>query len=325
MTIFQVPARCLRAANQYSCIKSRIVSSPKLNVSCRFFHQSPKHRGPLLDACCTQSFEIINAIHGSTGLSWVYVLPITAILIRSTIVLPLSFWSRVNERRLMEIRPLIIAWVPRIQRKVMKENSHLGPVACEKLAKLEHRQKQSRIFKDFGITRWAAFAPLLQLPVFLLAIETIRRMSGIQSGLLGWIASKIEGVETASNIPIQTSLSSEGALWFQDLLVPDPQLILPVVLSSLLFSNVTIHFRNTGVRPSKTSVMWNRVMKLLAIAIIPVTLQMPAGILVYWTSSAAFGLLSNFAMDFFVPIKPSPTACKPMIKSYLRMPGRKQT
>ena len=286
----------------------------------RLFHASQRRRSSVLDGCCTHAFGLIDSIHSSTGLSWVYVLPLTAFLLRITLVTPLNVWARINMQRLIEMRPLAFAWIPVIRKRVLKENVQLGPVACQKLANLAIHEKHAQLRKTFGVYRSAAFAPLLHLPIFLLAIETIRRMGGAQSGLLGLIAEKLFGEEQTSAVPVQASLASEGALWFPDLLVPDPHLILPLVLSGVLFANVSYQGRsigNVGLQQTKRALIVRRALKVLCLAIFPAMLNVPAAILVYWISSAVSAVTTNLAISVLMPLRPSPTPCKPGTKSYL--------
>lgn len=300
---------------------SRNCSTPGLSPSRRFFHSSQKFQSSFVDDCCSQAFEIINTVHSSTGLSWVYALPVTAFLLRTTLFTPWTIWARINTQRLAEMRPLALAWVPVIRKRILKENVQLGPVACQKLADMALREKQAELRKKFGIYRSAAFAPLLQLPIFLLAIETIRRMSGVESGLLGWAAQVFTGQEEVSNSLAQPSLASEGALWFPNLLVPDPHLILPLALSALLFANVSYQetiTKRMGIRESRRGLIINRTLKILSLAIFPATLNLPAAIHIYWISSAVSATVTNGALEVLMPVRSSPNPCEPGIKSYLR-------
>lgn len=288
----------------------------------RFFHPSGKLHSSLLNTCCIQTYDVLAGLHASTGLPWLLTLPLTALIVRSTFVLPLAIWSRINLQRTASIRPLLLAWQPIIMNRVVKENVRLGPDTCRKLAELNMKEKRTELFQTFGVTRWSAFAPLLQLPVFLLVVETIRRMCGQKSGLLGFIAEKIgaNSGHTAS-IPVEGSMAAEGGLWFPDLLVPDPMLILPATLSALLYANASEFSsisERTGITPSKGQVRWSRALKVLALAMFPFTLNIPSGLLIYWVSSALFGTATNLLLRAAMPLPTSPAPCTPLIKPYMK-------
>ena len=42
------------------------------------------------------------------------------------------------------------------------------------------------------------------------------------------------------SVPLEDSLSTGGALWFSDLLAPDPFFILPTILSSAMFASIEV-------------------------------------------------------------------------------------
>ena len=216
----------------------------------------------------------------------------------------------------------MLGWQSVIQNRVLKENSYLGPEACTELVKIAIKEKWLELSKTFRISRLSAFSSLMQLPVFLLLIETIRRMCGGGSGLLSWVAEKISAVgKQTVSVPIETSMALEGGLWFPDLLSPDPMLILPAVLSSVLFLNVSEYGRLAETASSELSrrqVIFNRALKLVALVLFPLTLKLPAGMLIYWISSALSATLMNLLLRFAMPLQKSLAPCKPLVKPYMK-------
>lgn len=285
----------------------------------RYFHASPRLRASVIETCCSQSFELMDTLHGSTGLSWVFVLPITALAIRSTFVAPLSIWARMNLKRLSEIQPLLLSWMPKIQKDVYRNNPGIGKATYLRIVKQEHNKKTIEIRRRLGISVWSAYAPLLQLPIFLVFIESIRQMCSMSSGLLRLLSSWISGGEYQKTINVQASLADEGALWFPDLLLPDPYYILPVVLSGLLYANIAYNQRRQEIlRPSQIHqrVVLTTVMKGLSIGMLLVTPQLPAAMLVYWVSSSALALLTTYTLEHIIPIAPMMVPCKPLVRTY---------
>lgn len=55
----------------------------------------------------------------------------------------------------------------------------------------EMEKKRKELYKTFGLKRWPQFVGLIQLPVWLLVIETIRKMCGAKEGLLGLIENAV--------------------------------------------------------------------------------------------------------------------------------------
>ena len=175
-----------------------------------------------------------------------------------------------------------------------------------------------------GVQYWRSLLSWVQLPVFLVVIESIRKMCGTQSGLLGLLmkspgedASRVEilaGMGSGSSLEVRHSLSTEGALWFPDLLLPDPGLILPFILSGCLFANIMVHDRMAaaaGMGPGKWQLRLQRSVKMVALAIGPATLGVPSAMLVYWISSSLCVLGQNVFLERYLPGKPVVEPCKP--------------
>ncbi|KAM3072561.1 hypothetical protein ACMFMG_009354 [Clarireedia jacksonii] len=264
---------------------------------------------------------ILEGLHSVTGLPWAYTLPLAALAIRTTFVLPLSIYARRATQKQMELRPLLLAWRPIYMREALKELGNAGEKVVVRHMAAKMQRKQKEIYAKFNCGQWKHFLGFVQLPVWLVAVETIRSMCGVHEGLLGWIASLFTfsaingvGVEAAAessqnmgSLLFEPSFATGGALWFPNLLVPDPMLLLPFMLSGSILLNLS----GTG---SQSQIAWRRrlanSMKVVALAIIPLTLQMPSAMLVYWTSSSLLAYGQSKLLDVVMPIKPPVVPCK---------------
>ncbi|KAL9027428.1 MAG: hypothetical protein Q9196_004047 [Gyalolechia fulgens] len=113
-----------------------------------------------------------------------------------------------------------------------------------------------------------------------------------------------EDIVEAPAVPIEPSLATEGALWFPDLLVPDPHLILPFILSATMFANISYQERTakkTGLTPGAFQRRLGNAFKIVVLAVGPLTLAVPSAIHVYWISSSAFALASNIVLNWYSP------------------------
>ena len=189
---------------------------------------------------------------------------------------------------------------------------------------MQLRKKGRELRIAMGVQYWKSLLSWVQLPVFLVVIESIRKMCGTQSGLLGLLmkspgedASRVEilaGTDTGSSLEVRHSLSTEGALWFPDLLLPDPGLILPFMLSGCLFANIMVHDRKeaaAGMTAGKWQLRLRRSVQMVALAIGPATLGVPSAILVYWIGSSLCALGQNVFLERYFPGKPVVEPCKP--------------
>ncbi|PQE26704.1 hypothetical protein CJF31_00003385 [Rutstroemia sp. NJR-2017a BVV2] len=291
----------------------------QLPPSYRSFHATP--RSQFLESTLTSTHAVLESLHSITGLPWAYTIPLAALAIRTALFLPLGIYARRATQKQMELRPLVLAWQHVYMKEAVREVGSLGPVATTKLAAAKLLKKQHEIYARFRCGSWKHYLGFVQLPVWLVVVETIRSMCGARDGLLRWIASlftasaaKGVGVEAAAessqtmgSLLFDPSFATEGALWFPNLLVPDPMLALPFILSGSILLNLS------GV-PSRSQSKWSRrltnSLKVLALAIVPLTLQMPSAMLVYWTSSSLLAYGQAKLLDVMMPVKKPVEPCK---------------
>ena len=286
----------------------------------RAFHASSPRL--FLDECVNATHTVITGIHSFTGLPWAATLPLVAVLVRLTITGPIAVYGHTISKRRREIFPLLYAWRATITRNVMRTHKAEGPVACERIIERQARETGAGIRKRMGVQYWKSSLTWIQLPTFLLFIETIRNMCNADSGLLGLFMSAPRKDVTSGgdadqphvNPYFEPTLATEGALWFPDLLVPDPMLILPFTLSATLFASILFHergIRATGVPLGVWQIRLQRTVKILALVIGPATLGMPSGIMIYWISSSLCVLAQNVFLEWYIPSTLAIQPCKP--------------
>ncbi|KAH8821284.1 60Kd inner membrane protein-domain-containing protein [Xylogone sp. PMI_703] len=316
MAAFLRPARSMRPSIVTS---SRNVSNVFLQLppTYRAFHASP--RPQFLDSAMTVTHTLLEGLHSATGLPWAATIPLAALTIRTVLVLPISIYSRRSNQKQAQLSPLIAAWQHNLQKETMQKVGHLGPQVAQREMLKKLRAKRKEIFARWDCPQWRSYLPIVQLPVWLVAIETIRKMCGANTGLLGMIAErfssnageKIPDILGGGSFGMEESFSTEGVLWFQNLLLPDPQLILPFALSGVILLNLS----GTGGNQSRWRRRLTNSFRILALAIGPLTLQLPSGMLLYWISSTSFAYIQAKVLDKVMPVKSPVVPCKP--KRYL--------
>ena len=289
--------------------------------SCRrAFHASPRRL--IVEECLSTTHTVITGLHSITGLSWAYTLPLTALLIRLTIIAPMATYGKIIWNRRLELNPLLHAWRAAFARATHKAHRAKGHAACEKIIQSELRKKGRKIRGKMGLQYWKSSLTYVQLPVFIVAIDTIRAMCGVEQGLLG-LFSKLSSeddtgatqgaAEKAVNSFFEPSLATEGALWFPDLLVADPALVLPFALSASLLTTVIAQERRLqreGIPLGKKQILVGRILKILALIIGPAMLHLPSGMLIYWISSTWLAFGQNWVLDRYLPSKPLIKPCE---------------
>lgn len=310
-------SRGLSKINILSSRTTRSISHPNFQKSSRrAFHATLQPR--FLDTCLGQTYNLLNGLHTITGLPWALTLPLAGLGIRILLVGPLSIMSKNAMRRRRQMLPLLHAWASHLKEDIVTKHAELGPRACHRALLIAIKRKSKEIDKRFGAQKWKGFIPLAQLPIFLLVIETIRKMSGVRDGLLGLLAKAFTGANHQdgspghelmqdSAVPVVTSFADEGAFWFTNLLVPDPFSALPLLLSGTMLLNIFLQWRQ-GHEIGKWGRRYRNAVTFLAFMVGPMTLQMPAAMHLYWLSSSTFAVGETLLVQYY---KPSPRPVKP--------------
>jgi inner membrane protein COX18 len=130
------------------------------------------------------------------------------------------------------------------------------------------------------------------------------------------------------------SLSTGGCLWFPDLTAADPLHVLPYMLSGILFVNLLPksmeqfkQILNLTPSPEQQANPWpfriRRALMILALAVGPLTANLPAAVHLYWISSSGFNLLQSKIMGRVMPIRrPELKHCKPQPRYVVPLPPK---
>jgi len=304
-------------------------SSRSINPPFRSFHATARARS--LDVLLNGTQAVLETLHTVTGTSWVVTLPLAAMLVRATILLPFT----IRQRRILQtqasLSPVLHGWLSIYKREVAHEVGKAGPEAYVRALKKRQDLKTKELYKRWGVERWRLWVvPLTQLPIWLIMVESIRRMCGKEEGLLALVVGGFNKAKTSlgfgGSAPIDPATAqsivdadvlqrathivpefgTEGALWFQNLLVADPQLVLPFALSGVILLNLFgkngLNTTLLGLKKKDWRSRLTRSLGVVALAIAPMTLQVPAAMMVYWISSSALAFLQANLMDRWMPV-----------------------
>jgi YidC/Oxa1 family membrane protein insertase len=151
------------------------------------------------------SLEVINV---ATGLPWFWTL-VAGCLFWRAILVPMTIQSLRNSARILPLQPQMIA---------SQEELKKIRISGDKLALQRHALKMRKMYSDAGVSMGVtALSPFVQLPVTL--------------GLFF-------GVKKMCELPV-VQLTHSGLAMLPDLTVPDPYMILPVLLCAAI--NVQVH------------------------------------------------------------------------------------
>ncbi|KAL2355552.1 hypothetical protein BJ546DRAFT_635000 [Cryomyces antarcticus] len=212
MSVFRsFPPLGLRTARQCLLRLPPDVRTSLYRPSLRSFHATPTHRidaADMIDGAVAVPHFLLDHLH-FLGLPWAAVLPLAALIVRSAIVFPLiTLPARRTQQRRIDLVPLDQAWTNAIMRRsgVSRDSERF------KEAKRMLGERRRSMYWDYNATTVRLMMPLLQLPIFLLVAESIRRMAGRGAGALGLVAGWLSP-RTAGSPPsaIQPSAAESTA------------------------------------------------------------------------------------------------------------------
>lgn len=302
-----------------NCIRSRALrasrpptwSSP-LPSQIRQFHPSKPTRSinDILD--CSASF--LHGVHSFSHLPWVASIPLTALIVRTCIGLPLHIYTKVNARREAEIAPLANSWANIHAKRGEKDGLKKSMVS--KLIKHQHQILRQK----WGVSPFYRFASLVQIPVWISLMESVRGMCGNTNGLVPWLLSLTSSGADGSkhlHLAVEPTFATEGALWFPNLLAGDPTGALPVILSASIILNIRNGWHKTSRKDLADmpkmqmlqNTFWSGLrifMQVLAVNVGATTFfyEMPTALLIYWISSTNIATLQTWFMNKYMFSKP---------------------
>jgi YidC/Oxa1 family membrane protein insertase len=152
------------------------------------------------------SLEVINV---ATGLPWFWTLVAGSIFWKAVLV-PLSVQGLRNSARILPLQPQIVA-----AQEEMKRIRKSG----DKITLQRHALKMRKMYQEAGVNMGAtALIPFVQIPVTL---------------------GMFFGVKNMCNLPV-IQLTQSGLDMLPDLTVPDPYMILPILLCAAVNMQIQV-------------------------------------------------------------------------------------
>ncbi|EEQ87860.1 mitochondrial export translocase [Blastomyces dermatitidis ER-3] len=293
----------------------------------RNFHPSRPTRMVATSIECAH--DLLQVVHTYTGLPWVASIPLTAITARVMFGLPFLMWSKSQQNRKVLVAPAMIAYTHMKRKSIMdaaaKKQQFLSPRVVSRHTAVAAAQFKKGLFKrhHLRLSSFAPFAPILQLPFWLAFMESIRSMSGWQPGLLVILQQWFNPNGVKAQVPVESSLSTEGALWFPDLMAADPLGVLPVAISVLMFIHITWGSKINKMKDIPKLVAlgnlqgvfsWaiHRIFQAMSIWIAPALLysQAPAALCIYWLSTTCVAIVQSRLLQMYMPTPNIPMPCR---------------
>ena len=290
---------------------------PRGVATARHFHaSSPRHT--LLDT----TTALLSDTHASTGLGWAAVIPLTAAALRLAVVLPLTLYARSKTATIIRLLPLQSARHHHHARTLQRD---LLPEAWETALKIAAKHDRDDLWRRWHCQRWKLYLPLAQLPVWLVASASIRALmpattaaataataaatttattAAASSGLVDFLGGLSQPLVAGAE-----ALASEGPPWCLNLTAADPTMALPATFAVAALANIRWQ---AYIDPPQTrgQKIWVNALSVVSVACFVVAASQPAGVVLYWASSALCGLGVNVALHRLWPLPPRIRACK---------------
>ncbi|KAK6524210.1 Cytochrome c oxidase assembly protein cox18, mitochondrial [Orbilia ellipsospora] len=208
------------------------------------------------------------------------------------------------------------------------------------------RRKRKEVYRAFGCQYWKSYVGLMQMPVWFFASMSIRNVAGLEQRYSPYLSafekedlSLLDGndvdiIDNGSAGLGETAVVEEGPLaiareqmhaggiegWFPDLLQPDPYMILPILFSLIVYTNLA--WNNSRIRDAEL-IGWrkgiNNALLVMSIAIFPMTLNSPSILHVYWITSSSYSLVQNVLLHKAFPKLRFVKPLKKKKPSYMRV------
>ena len=233
---------------------------------------------------------LLTSVH-DIGLPWWAAIGVTTLGMRAALI-PLQIFQSKSVAKLALIKPQTQELSARM-REAAQRMDERGQEEAEKC-----RKQLSLLFEKHNVKPWmTAVGALGQLPLWVTFFFTLRHVARPGAGL---------GMEEG------------GALWFQDLTVPDPYYALPALCGASFYGMITLgdpgQAQGGDMDPQQQQM--KTFMKFAAVGMPLMTYWMPSGVFVYWISTNAIGVTQTIILRqppvrALVGMPPLPTGTSP--------------
>ncbi|XP_014711832.2 mitochondrial inner membrane protein OXA1L [Equus asinus] len=201
--------------------------------------------------------NLLEFMHVNLGLPWWGAIAACTVLARC-LVFPLIVKGQREAAKIHNHLPEIQKFSTRI-REAKLAGDHAEFYKASSEMTLYQKKHDVKLFRPLIL-------PLTQAPIFISFFIALREMA---------------------NLPVP-SLQTGGLWWFQDLTLSDPTYVLPLVVTATMWGVLELG-AETGMQSS--DVQWMRnVIRLMPLAVLPITIHFPSAVFMYWLSSNMFSL-----------------------------------
>ncbi|KAJ3118957.1 Cytochrome c oxidase assembly protein cox18, mitochondrial [Phlyctochytrium bullatum] len=283
-----IPIASISSTSAFALHTRRFSSSPSQAPSAPELPVDPIATASWFHAPLEVVVSFFSALHDGLGLVPPETVPWYAAIIAGTALLrlgtvPIAVIQRRRIARLVKAQSVVAAWEATLRRQ--PPAPALNPAERAKKLQTQYKAKVAEVYRTYNCQPWKTFLlPWTQLPLFVAVSFGLRRMAAFPAPFLETPPAPVPG------------FAEEGVLWFANLAAPDPTVLLPLAIGGMHLFNIEMNSSSVK-KPTARQRALKIVFQTLAVASVPIATQVPAGIALYWATSAAFSVVQNVVLN----------------------------
>ncbi|KAJ2019106.1 hypothetical protein GGI14_001822 [Coemansia sp. S680] len=242
----------------------------------------------------------LESVHdGPMACPWWGVIAGSAFALRTLLILPVHIYQQRAQARARKLAGISKLWYRPMRASLELELATRTPPATDKefaqlLSKRLSRRHHLLMFRQGCHPIFSVLLPMTQIPIWMSMTFCLRHLSG---RLIPWLDSATAALPAAA-----PGMTSEGILWFTNLVATDSTGMLPAITGLVYFANALVQLyrrreyalaNSPDGAISKTSWLSHIVPYLGFVAppvITYVAMSQPSAIVLYWLASSSFTL-----------------------------------
>ncbi|ORY50036.1 hypothetical protein BCR33DRAFT_847265 [Rhizoclosmatium globosum] len=240
--------------------------------------------------------QVFTMLH-SAGLPWGTAVIVGTIAFRVAFTAPIAVVQRRRVERLAAIQPVV---PPGLGNNAQALCQAADPVQGKGEPALQAKQLPSN---SHFLATLGASSPLSVciiggeeaggLPPWAFGGSAAAAVASDSTGVTSDIASSPLSASDTTSI---TTNTIDPFLVVPRPLVPDPTVLLPLIVGGLHLANIESH-TSSVTSPTPRQRAFKLLFQSIAVLMVPVATQVPAGVALYWASSAGYSLVQNYVLQ----------------------------
>ncbi|XP_043463638.1 cytochrome c oxidase assembly protein COX18, mitochondrial-like [Leptopilina heterotoma] len=232
------------------------------------------------------SQEFLQSIHNVSGLPWWGTIILATITLKTVVYLPFAVQQRRAIISLENAQKSFNENLELLRQEITMSMKKLGwPV---EYSKTKYKEMMKEVWKR-------ALKDEKTHPIKAIACVSVQFTTWLAMTVaLGNMCCAYSFIDLA-NVPVYSELTTGGIEWLTNLTVPDSSLLLPIAVGAINLSIVALYYTNYK-NPTIIQKSTSAIFGLLSLGSLPLAMQLPSGVVLYWLGSSLYGLIFNLIL-----------------------------